>query len=165
MKWIITTVILAVLLPLTLQRQNPAHAVEQINNPIQVTKPKEEAKAVPTPTAQAPSQSANVEVQPQTPVIYHSDDFYKEFIFSHESFNRLDTVNSIGCYGLGQSCSDALRDACPNWQTDLACQLGFWDRYASAYGGWEQSYIFWNCKGFCYSARIDQIVKKDSTWW
>jgi len=104
--------------------------------------------------------------QPQPPVaLYHSDEFYKEYIFQHESSGVLSRVNSIGCYGLGQSCSDALRNACPNWQNDLSCQLAFWDRYADAYGGWAKSYEFWNCIGRCYSARINAYTNKTATWW
>lgn len=148
MKWIITGLILAVLLPLTLQTRKPAHAV-QINNPIQVAKPQQvKTTAVQTPTVQAPSpQPVPVPVQPQpvvAPIVYHSEDFYKNYIFSHESSGRLDAVNSIGCKGLGQDCNGRLEIDCPNWRTDLNCQLAFWDRYAQArYKTWQNAYNFW----------------------
>jgi hypothetical protein len=115
---------------------------------------------VPTPTA-APDAPQPV----VSPTVYHSNDFYQEYIFSHESGNILTRVNSIGCYGLGQSCGSALSDACPNWQTDLTCQLNYWNSYAASYGGWAASYNFWNCIGYCYSARINQFTTKTATWW
>jgi hypothetical protein len=92
-----------------------------------------------TPTAPAPKP-----VEPPVTVVHHSDDFYKEYIFSHESSNRLNAVNSIGCYGLGQDCNNALANECPNWQTDLDCQLRFWDKYAiRRYKSWANAYQFW----------------------
>jgi hypothetical protein len=68
-----------------------------------------------------------------------------QFIFLHESTNRLAVVNSIGACGLGQAlpCSK-LANACPNWQTDAACQISFFTDYANArYGGWENAKAFW----------------------
>ena len=92
-----------------------------------------------TQTAQPPKP----EIKPPVTVV-HSDDFYKEYIFSHESSNRLNAVNSIGCYGLGQDCNNALANECPNWQTDKDCQLRFWDKYAiRRYGSWHNAYQFW----------------------
>lgn len=100
-----------------------------------------------------------------TAVASASGNFYKDFIYQHESGGILTRTNSIGCYGLGQSCGPALANACPNWQTDYACQDNYWESYAASYGGWEASYNFWNCIGSCYSARIDKVTVKTATWW
>lgn len=134
--------------PLVNQTPKPTEAASLTNNgsvkavvakaPVKVEKP----VIPPTAISAAPTVTPVQKSQPL--VVYHSDDFYKEYIFSHESGNRLNAVNSIGCYGLGQSCSESLRNACPNWSTDLNCQLAFWDSYAiRRYGSWEQSYQFW----------------------
>ena len=70
--------------------------------------------------------------------------YYRDFIFQHESGWRLDAVNWIGCYGLGQDCNNVLETQCPNWRVDLDCQLKFWEDYAiRRYGSWEASYYFW----------------------
>ena len=113
--------------------------------------PQKQVQAEPKPEVavqiitQAPVVEAPVEpIKPPVVTVYHSDDFYKEYIFSHESSNRLNAVNSIGCYGLGQDCNNALANECPNWQTDLDCQLRFWDKYAiRRYKSWANAYQFW----------------------
>jgi len=135
--------------PLVNQTPKPTQA-ESINKAAVVVKQEPVAKPSSEPVPQKQPEAPKPPVtpaptpQPQPPVVYHSDDFYKEFIFSHESSNRLNAVNSIGCYGLGQSCSDSLRNECPNWATDLNCQLAFWDRYAvRRYGSWANAYNFW----------------------
>jgi hypothetical protein len=120
------------------------------------TVPSTERVAEPVTPTKTPEVSTP---QPQPPATYHSDDFYKEFIFSHESSNRLDAVNPGGCYGLGQSCSNALRNACPNWSSDLNCQLAFWDSYAlSRYGSWQGAYNHW-------IARVPINGKDVGNWW
>jgi len=97
-----------------------------------------------------PQESAPVETQPaaqpvvSAPVTYHSDNFYMEYIFQHESTNRLSAVNSIGCIGLGQDCNGQLAVRCPNWTTDQACQVSFFSEYAiRRYGSWSSAYNFW----------------------
>lgn len=75
------------------------------------------------------------------------DNFYKQFIYKHESSCRLDAVNSIGCYGLGQDCNNVLTNHCPNWKNDFPCQDKFWEGYMSRrYGTWEKAYNFWQAK-------------------
>lgn len=66
---------------------------------------------------------------------------YRDYIFAHEG--AIDSVNSIGCIGLGQDCNGQLAVDCPDWRTDLNCQLAFWDRYAvTRYGSWPNAYAF-----------------------
>lgn len=73
-----------------------------------------------------------------------------DFIFMHESTDRLDAINSIGCIGLGQSCAarkggvPPLATACPDWRTNRDCQISFWNDYAQRrYGGWNGALAFW----------------------
>jgi hypothetical protein len=92
-----------------------------------------------------------VQTQPTQPVTSTapiSDNWYRDFIFQKESSGRLDAVNSIGCYGLGQDCNNVLESQCPDWRTNLTCQVDFWDRYAiRRYGSWEAAYNFWEVQG------------------
>ena len=104
---------------------------------------KSASEVAPIINVPAPTPTPTLEPTPEPVTVYHSDDFYKEYIFTKESNGRLAATNEIGCIGLGQDCNGQLAIDCPNWQTDLLCQLEFWDRYATArYGGWYQSYLF-----------------------
>lgn len=71
------------------------------------------------------------------------DNFYANYIYTHESGCVPDRVNSIGCLGIGQSCSPAILLAdCPN--LDYACENQFFTTYMiSRYGTWESAYNFW----------------------
>ncbi len=91
-------------------------------------------------------------VAPEAPKIANNGSS-RDFIFFKESGGRLNAINSIGCIGLGQSCAakkggiPPLQTACPNWQTDMACQLAFWDNYAiRRYGSWDNAVAFWQVK-------------------
>jgi hypothetical protein len=87
-------------------------------------------------------------IAPETVTAPISDNWYRDFIFQHESGGRLDAVNSIGCYGLGQDCNNVLESQCPDWRTNLTCQVDFWDKYAiRRYGSWEAAYNFWEVQG------------------
>jgi len=72
------------------------------------------------------------------------DNFYANYIFSHESGCRLTAVNAYsGDFGLGQS-AGGLAGACPDWQTNYTCQNAFFNNYAiSRYGSWANAYAFW----------------------
>jgi hypothetical protein len=69
----------------------------------------------------------------------------KAFIYSHESGGRLTARNSGGCLGLGQACPGSkLVNACPNWETDYACQDAFFTNYMlNRYKTWENAKAFW----------------------
>ncbi len=80
--------------------------------------------------------------------------FYKNFIYSHESGNVPCKINggAINCYytgsracGLGQAlpCSK-LRAVCPNL-ADYACQDAWWTNVymKGRYGTWANAYAFW----------------------
>ncbi len=74
--------------------------------------------------------------------LYNSSNYYVNYIIQHESSGRAGVTNYLGCIGLMQSCPyrgtpAGLAVACPNWVTDINCQLGFFTQYAnSRYGSW-----------------------------
>jgi hypothetical protein len=91
--------------------------------------------------------------QPENKTVYHSDDWYMEYIFQHESSGNPYARNSIGCLGLGQSCPGSkLTSVCPNLG-DVACQVTFFTTYAhDRYGSWKDAYLFWirtDCRPYC----------------
>lgn len=109
---------------------------------VQVDKPQTEPTPVETPASVPEPEPVVTPVQ--APVIDQSEDYYRDWVFQHESGDRLDAVNSIGCYGLGQDCNNALANACPDWRTNRDCQLSFWQGYMSRrYGTWANAYSFW----------------------
>lgn len=69
------------------------------------------------------------------------DNFYANFIYSHESGCRTNAVNPIGACGVGQAlpCS---KMGCS--LSDYACQDRFFTNYAlSVYGSWANAYAHW----------------------
>lgn len=69
-----------------------------------------------------------------------SGNFYKDFIYHHESGNRTTAVNSLGCRGIGQACPGT-KLPCGD---DYACQDAWFTNYAmQRYGSWENAYNFW----------------------
>lgn len=69
-----------------------------------------------------------------------SGNFYKDFIYQHESGNNPNAVNSIGCRGLGQACPGSKLPCGDNY----ACQDAWFTNYAmTRYGSWEAAYNFW----------------------
>lgn len=99
---------------------------------------KVETKAVEAPASEP------TPVAVERPVEYHSDDFYMEYIFQHESSGNSHAENSLGCLGLGQACPGTkLTSICPNLG-DVACQVQFFTNYAvTRYGSWANAYSFW----------------------
>lgn len=93
-----------------------------------------------TPVVQAPVASTRSYAQP--------DNYYKAFIYSHESGNDPSKYNSSGCLGLGQACpASKLLASCPNM--DYACEDAWFSNYAiSVYGSWEGAYSAWQSKGW-----------------
>lgn len=73
---------------------------------------------------------------------------YVDYIISRESRWNAAASNSRGCWGLGQACPGSkLAIACPNWQNDPVCQLGWFSGYAKGrYGTWASAYNFWLAK-------------------
>lgn len=69
------------------------------------------------------------------------DNMYKQYIYQHESGCDTNRYNSIGCYGIGQSCPKSKIAHCG---ADFACQDAWFSNYAvQRYGGWEGAYNFW----------------------
>jgi hypothetical protein len=106
-------------------------------------------KPLPTldPTSLQPAQPMEKVVQSYSDVA--GQNTLRDYIFSVESGGSLGSVNPGGCIGLGQDCNHWMETGrlnspvCPNWQTDLDCQLAYWDWYANTiYGGWGPSYAF-----------------------
>ena len=85
----------------------------------------------------------------QPPAVFHSDDFYMEYIFQHESSGNPHATNAIGCVGLGQACpASKLLSICPDLG-DVACQVRFFTNYAvTRYGSWSNAYQFWVGNGW-----------------
>ena len=76
--------------------------------------------------------------------ISSSDYGYVNFIVSRESNWNPASLNAGGCAGLGQACPGSkLANACSAWQNNPVCQLQFFSRYSSKYGGWGGAYNFW----------------------
>lgn len=68
------------------------------------------------------------------------DNEYANFIYMHESGCNLNSVNALGCRGIGQACPG---DKLP-CGADYACQNAFFTQYAiSRYGSWYNAYIAW----------------------
>lgn len=76
-----------------------------------------------------------------TPTVHaESTNFYKNFIYQHESGNNPASVNSIGCRGLGQACPGTKLPC----GADYACQDAWFTNYMQQrYGSWANAYTFW----------------------
>lgn len=79
-----------------------------------------------------------------------SSEYYAaDFVISRESGWNLAAHNASGCLGLGQACPGSkLVAACPDWQTNATCQVGYFSGYAKKYGGWQGAYNFWVLNGW-----------------
>lgn len=68
-------------------------------------------------------------------------DPYMAYIYQHESGCRTTALNSIGCYGIGQSCPASKIAHCG---ADWGCQNAWFTNYAvTRYGSTYQAYQFW----------------------
>lgn len=118
-----------------IQSEQQKKDIEQLNKQLQETQKALEAKratpkvyaAVPTPTTAVGT-------------INCGDNPYKQYIYQHESGCNTAARNSIGCYGIGQSCPATKIAQCG---TDFACQDAWFSNYANKYGGWAGAYQFW----------------------
>jgi 5'-3' exonuclease len=107
--------------------------IEELNKKLEETQKQLEAKRN-TATAYA-AEAPVTHVQPIS-----DDSDAKSFIYSHESGNRPEAVNSIGCRGLGQACPGT-KLPCGD---DYACQDAYFTSYMlGRYGTWENAKAFW----------------------
>ena len=105
--------------------------------------PSSQPRAITKPTA-APViiQGTHVEWMEQAGIAPENYDEV-DYIFTKESNWRPYAVNSKGCIGLGQNCPDKygfkwLEQACPDWRTNVVCQIKRFAHYAiGRYGSWE----------------------------
>lgn len=75
------------------------------------------------------------------PVGSCGDNYYANYIYMRESGCRTHIYNSIGCYGIGQSCPASKIAHCG---ADYACQNAWFSNYAvQRYGSWQGAYNFW----------------------
>jgi phage-related minor tail protein len=71
----------------------------------------------------------------------HTGNWYKDYIYSHESSCRTRAVNYLGCYGIGQDCNGIVRSRCG---ANYACQDKYFSEYVTRrYGGWREAYNWW----------------------
>jgi hypothetical protein len=126
--------------------------------PVTTTTVKPAAKPAAQKPAPAPKPVAQPESQPPPSTtggqkeqwmaeagIQQQDYGYVDYIFSKESGWRPDAVSSNSCIGLGQNCPDKsgnywLDDSCPDWKTNIVCQIRRFAEYAQRWGGWAGSY-------------------------
>lgn len=89
--------------------------------------------------AQKVQQAASQAVGTQTAYASSPNDD-KAFIYSHESGNNPNAVNSIGCRGIGQACPGSKLPC----DADYACQDAYFTNYAmTRYGSWANARAFW----------------------
>ncbi len=89
----------------------------------------------------APAQSALAVAPTANAVAGCGDNEYANYIYMHESGCNTNALNSIGCYGIGQSCPKSKIAHCGS---DYACQNEWFTNYAvERYGSWAGAYNFW----------------------
>lgn len=95
-------------------------------------------------TTPAPKTPQRASTKPTTPIVStQSEQWYKIFIYNHESGNDPKRWNTSGCVGLGQACpASKLLAVCPT--LDYACEDRWFTNYAiSRYGSWYNAYRWW----------------------
>lgn len=106
----------------------------------QLEKEKSDLEAQLQAKAEIKKQQSSVVYAAAAPVTNCGDNFYKQYIYQHESGCNTAAVNSIGCRGLGQACPG---DKLP-CNADYSCQDIWFTNYAMVrYGSWYNAYIFW----------------------
>jgi hypothetical protein len=132
--------------PLKIEKLKPVEAAQF--KPVEELAPV--AAPAPEPPIQTASNSAPATYGSACGVYVSQGNSYMDYIFLHESTNNPCAINGIGCKGLGQSCpgGSGLEADCPNWRTDIPCQIAHFTRYADKYGGWAGSYAFWIANHF-----------------
>lgn len=110
------------------QAEQDRIAAEQAAQARQVEQ--EQAKTTPAPVAAQVASSGC------------GDNFYANYIYSHESSCMTHNPNSSGCDGIGQACpASKVIGQCGY---DYACQNAWFTQYAiDRYGGWAGAYAFW----------------------
>lgn len=79
------------------------------------------------------------------PITGCGDNFYANYIYTHESGCRTTAMSPNGCYGIGQACPASKIAYCG---ADYVCQNAYFSAYAGKYGGWAGAYAFWVSHGW-----------------
>lgn len=115
------------------QQQTQNQQIQQLNQQLQDTQKQLQAKA----------SNAGVAYAAPAPA-YHSDNWYMEFIFQHESSGNPGSVNSIGACGLGQALPCTKMSSVCGWPASTSCQVSWFSNYAiQRYGSWQAAYYYW----------------------
>jgi hypothetical protein len=124
--------------------------VMHVNKVVQTPQADNAAKTAPEAAEPVqPSQPTTVQEALTMTGLSQSEQQYALDVFSNESSLNPAAINHIGCIGLGQNCPDKygnywLVASCPNWQSDLLCQVNRFTEYANGrYGGWAQANYAW----------------------
>jgi uncharacterized protein YabE (DUF348 family) len=127
-----------------IQLKNDIEIGRTIIQEVILTQPVKEVQAKGTKVAFADVSGQKAEIMAAAG-ISASNYGYVDYIIGKESRWNASASNSRGCWGLGQACPGSkLAIACPNWQNDPVCQLGWFSGYANGrYGGWAGAYSFW----------------------
>ena len=118
-----------------LQAEIKAHGVES----------EQQKKDIEELNRQLQDAKTQLEAKRNTPKVYAaglsiSDADAKMYIYMHESGNNPNSVNSIGCRGLGQACPGTKLPC----GADYACQDAWFTNYMlQRYGSWQNAYVFW----------------------
>ncbi|HJP81188.1 MAG TPA: hypothetical protein VJ841_02240 [Candidatus Saccharimonadales bacterium] len=159
------------------------HAVEQVKEPpteviTDKTEPIQEVAKInppqPEPSPEQPIIVAEADGPEQwmdAAGIAGEDRQYVQQIMGQESGWTLDSVNSIGCIGLGQACPGGnkaeMLEKCPDWQANGSCQMKVWTDYMlRRYGSWSYAAQWKFCTGVCYNEHLGVSVdKRGEPWW
>lgn len=134
--------IIAFVVILTPTQTTPHETAAAVPSPVRPVSTIKQVEAEPLPKLDPVAIPAPVAPAPKAPAATGcGDNFYANYIYSHESGCNTNALNSIGCYGIGQACPASKIAQCGS---DYACQNAWFNQYAqTAYGGWAGAYNHW----------------------
>jgi len=117
------------------QQEQQNKQIQQLNQQLQDTQKQLQAKK---------QSDAATAYAASLPTSYHSDNWYMDYIFQHESSANPQSVNSIGACGLGQSLPCSKLSSVCGWPASTSCQVSWFTNYAvQRYGSWQNAYYYW----------------------